>query len=614
MRTLFVAALAAAVAAPAAAKDEKTVAVFNLSGALTEAPAAADDPFAGGAVESLQQLTGRIRKAAADEDVAAVVLNYGGLGLGRAQAEELNDAVEDVKKAGKPVWCYTDSFMLTGYTLAAPADRISVSPEGAVLVTGIYGEQMFLRGMLDKVGVTPDFIALGDYKAAGEQFMRKSPSDFAQEDTDKLFDGLYDAMLTEIAEGRGVDKAKAEAWINEGVYSGTEAKADGLIDAAETREQFTAALEEKLGGAVKYDKAYGKPKGKSLDLNNPFDVMNFYVELLSGPKTKRYTKDSVAVVHITGAIMDGEAQTSPLGAVGGAFSGPVRRALLDAAEEDTVKAVVLRVDSPGGSAIASEVMLQAAKIVAEKKPLVVSMGNVAASGGYYVSMAAEKIFADAATITGSIGVVSGKFATEDMFEKVGINFVPVKRGENADLFATSDTWNDEQEAELKQWMQDTYKTFKGHVTANRGDKLSKPIDELAGGRVYTGKQALENGLIDEIGGLREAIAYAAKKAGLGEDPEVRTIPEPKNFLEQLLAGMQPKKNEHPNRLSVAGPVNGGLLNGGPAASQTLLDLAMPVVSKLDSRRAAAVREALLQAEIVRQNRLAVIAPIFVQAP
>ena len=611
MRTLLLTAAAAALAAsPAAAKDKdaNTIALFNLSGALTETPTAADDPFAGGASESLLSLTGRMRKAAADEDVKAVVLNYGGLGLGRAQAEELAKVIKEVKGAGKPVWGYADALVLTGYPLMAQADRLTLSPEGALIVTGIYGEQMFLRGMLDKIGVEPDFVALGDYKAAGEQFMRKSPSDFAQKNTDWLFDSLYESMLEMVAEGRGVDVAKAKEWINEGVYSATEATEKGLLDGAETREQFTAALEEKLGGEVKYDRSFGKAKSKTIDLSSPFGVMNFYADLLSGPGKKKARPD-VAVVHVNGAIMDGEPSASPFGAAGGAYSGPIRDHLLDVAEDDAVKAVVLRVDSPGGSAIASEVILQACKIVAEKKPLVVSMGNVAASGGYYVSMAGERIFADAQTITGSIGVVSGKVATSGLFDKLGINFVPVERGENADLFSTSETWDDEQEAELKAWMNDAYKTFKGHVTANRGDKLSKPIDELAGGRVYTGEQGIENGLVDEIGGLREAVAYAADKAGLKEGKyEVGTVPAAKNFIEVLLADLQPKKDETPNRLGVAGP------QAAPAASTTLVDLAMPLLSQVAPRRAAAVRDALVQAEIVRQGKVAVIAPIYLMAP
>lgn len=577
---------------------KKRVALFNLGGALTEKPAPTDDPFSMGASESLASLTKRIRAAADDEKIAAVVFVYDGIGLGRAQSEELIAAIDHVKAAHKPVWAYADALMMGGYSLLAQADRVSVSPEGAVIATGIYGGQMYLRGMLDKIGIEPDFIAIGDYKSAGETFTRRGPSDFARQNLNWLFDSLYESMLTQIADGRGVDKTQAEAWINEGVYSGVEAVEDGLVDAAETREAMVDALEEKLGGEVEFDRKYAKSSGKTIDLSSPFGILNFYAELLGGPRSTKITKPTVAIVHVNGAIMDGSPQASPFGAAEGAYSQPIRKALLNCAEEDMIKAVVLRVDSPGGSAIASEVILQACKVVADKKPLVVSMGNVAGSGGYYVSMAGERIFADATTITGSIGVVSGKLATTSMWDKVGIEFVPFARGKNADLFATDQTWTKDQKAELKQWMLDAYKTFTGHVKANRGDKLSKPIDELAGGRVFSGEQALDNGLIDEIGTLHDAIAYAAKKAGLTADEyQLQAVPRPQSFFDLLAADLQPKKDKHPNRLQMS-----------------ILDAALPMIQKLDPVKATAVRDAILQLEIVNQNRVGLIAPIILSGP
>lgn len=574
-------------------EDPTRVALFNLSGALGEKPAAQDDIFMTQAGESLASLTKRMRQAADDKNIAAIVVVHSGIALGRAQAEEVIEALQYAKAAGKPVWAYADALMFGGYTILAQADRLSVSPEGAVIATGLYGGQMYLKGLLDKIGVEPDFIAIGDYKAAGETFTRTGPSDFARQNLNWLFDSLYASMLEQVAAGRGVDVAKAEEWIDEGVYSGTEAVSDGLVDAAETREQMVAALEEKLGGTVKFERRYGKSSGKTIDLSSPFGVMNFYAELLGGPKSTKITKPTVAIVHVNGAIMDGSPTASPFGVAEGAFSQPIRKALLDAAEEDMVKAVVLRVDSPGGSAIASEVILQAAKIVADKKPLIVSMGNVAASGGYYVSMAAEKIFADATTITGSIGVVSGKMATKGMWDKVGIEFVPFARGKNADLFSSDNEWTDAQEEELTQWMLDAYKTFTGHVTANRGDKLDKPMDELAGGRVYSGAQALELGLVDEIGSLYSAITYAAEKAGLKDGKyELQAIPRPKSLIEMMAMDMQPKKDSHPNRLQMS-----------------IFDAALPLIENLDPVKAKAVKQALMQLDVLRQNRVALIAPV-----
>lgn len=588
----------AAKQADAEENTSKRVALFKLSGAVTEAPAAADDPFNTGATESLASLSKRIRSAATDDEIAAVVLVYDGVSLGRAQSEELVHAVRTVTKARKPVWAYADALMMGGYSLLAQADRLSVSPEGAVIATGLYGGQMYLKGMLDKIGVEPDFIAIGDYKAAGETFTRRGPSDFARKNLNWLFDSLYASLLEQIATGRGVDVAKAEEWINEGVFSGTEAVAKGLVDAAETREEMVAALEKELDGDVVFDRSYGKSKGKTIDLSSPFGVLNFYADLLAGPRSAKITKPTVAIVHVNGAIMDGSPQASPFGSAGGAYSQPIRRSLLNAAEEDMVKAVVLRVDSPGGSAIASEVILQACKVVAEKKPLIVSMGNVAASGGYYVSMAGKRIFADATTITGSIGVVSGKMATTGMWDKIGIEFVPFARGKNADLFSADQPWTADQKAELKQWMLDAYKTFTGHVTANRGEKLSDPIDDLAGGRVFSGQQALEKGLVDEIGTLHAAVAYAAEQAGLKSDKyQLQVIPRPKAFIEILMADMQPKKDSHPNRLQMS-----------------IMDMAMPMIETLDPVKARAVRDAILQLEIVHQNRIGLVAPIIMTGP
>lgn len=580
--------------------DPERVALFKLSGALGEKPAAQDDPFAltAGATESLASLTRRIRKAADDKNIKAIVFEYAGMAFGRAQNEELIEAIRYAKASDKPVWAYSDALMMGGYSLMSQADRLAVSPEGAVIVTGIYGGQMYFKDMLKKVGVKADFVAIGDYKSAGESYTRSEPSDFARQNLDWLFDSLYDSMLGQIAEGRGVDRAKAEAWINEGVFSGVEAVNDGLVDAAETREAMVEALEAELGGTVKFDRKYAKSAGKTIDLSSPFGVINFYAELLGGPKSKKITKPTVAIVHVNGVIMDGSPTSSPFGVAEGAFSQPIRQALLDAAEEDMVKAVVLRVDSPGGSAIASEVILQAAKQVAAKKPLVVSMGNVAASGGYYVSMAAEKIFADETTITGSIGVVSGKFATTGMWDKVGINFVPFSRGKNANLFSSDQPWTDDQEAELTQWMLDAYGTFTGHVKANRGELLTKPMDDLAGGRVYSGAQAKDLGLVDELGTLQDAIKYVAGKAKLQDGKyQLQAIPRPKSFIEMMAMDLQPSKDEHPNRLQMS-----------------IIDAALPIIDKLDPVRARAFKQGIQQLDVIHTNRVGLIAPVIISNP
>ena len=244
-------------------------------------------------------------------------------------------------------------------------------------------------------------------------------------------------------------------------------------------------------------------------------IFNFYAELLGGKKIKSH-KDAVAIVYVEGPIVLGSTESSILDPGSkAAASTPIRRALDKAAADDSIKAVVLRVNSPGGSATASEIILNATKRVKAKKPLVVSMGNVAGSGGYYVACGADTIFADATTITGSIGVVGGKLATTEMWNKIGINWKEYNRGDHAALLASSGIFTPEQRKIVQSWMDEIYGVFKSHVTEIRGSRLKKPLDDIAGGRVYMGQQALELGLVDKIGdpGRCRKIRGSRSKAG-----------------------------------------------------------------------------------------------------
>jgi protease-4 len=254
----------------------------------------------------------------------------------------------------------------------------------------------------------------------------------------------------------------------------------------------------------------------------------------------------------------------------------------------------LRIDSPGGSATGSEVILQATNRLKAKKPLVVSMGNVAGSGGYYVACGADTIFADAGTITGSIGVVGGKFITTDMWHKIGVNWHPYARGKNADLLSTDADFSPQQRERLQAWMNDIYGVFKGHVTAIRGNRLKKPIDDIAGGRVYTGKQALDLGLVDKIGTLSDAIAFAADQAKL-TDYDVRAVPEPKNLLQQLVEQSAGGEND-PDRITT-----GGSGNAARATNDALLKLVAPVLTELDPQHVKLLRTAVDQLQLVQRE-------------
>jgi protease IV len=574
------------------------IAVFTLSGPITETPTPDDPLFGSIGSESLKSLVERIDKAVADDNIKAAVLMLGDTSLGYAQLSEIRDAMDRLKEAGKPVYAHADSVQFGGYLLLSGASRLSIVPQGDVWVNGIYGEQVFLRGLFDLVGVKPDFLTCGDYKSAGEMFTHTQPSPEAAEMTKWLYDGIYDSMLKLIASGRSVDVAKAREWVDEGLYTPEEAKDKGLIDAIETRRQFEAHLKSQHGEDLKFVKKYGQKSGTAIDPNNPFALLQLWAQILTGPQTRKSTKDAVAIVYIDGPILEGSPGTSLFGAVGGAYSTPLRKALHEVAEDETVKAVVLRISSPGGSVVASEIILNASKQVAEKKPLLVSMGDVAGSGGYYVACGTDTIYADEATITGSIGVIAGKLVTTDMFRRVGVNFSPVQRGENAGLLSGAQPFTEKEQAELQSWMDDIYGVFKDHVTSARGDKLKKPIDEIAGGRVYTGQQALELGLVDEIGGLDAALKDAADEAGLEEGKyEVRIHPRPKNFLEDLFAELAPPKKEDDKHIS-----------------SQLLSAALPALNAVDPQRLQLLQLALRQLDILQKEGVMLTMPVLDVTP
>ena len=358
-------------------------------------------------------------------------------------------------------------------------------------------------------------------------------------------------------------------------------------------------LKGKYGHDVVFDKKYGQKKQPSLDLSSPFAVFQLWAEMMGQGQKKGPSKPAVGIVYVDGPIILGGGQAS-LFADAAASSSKIRKALDQAARDDSIKAVVLRVNSPGGSAVASEIILDATRRVKAKKPFVVSMGNVAGSGGYYVACASDVIFADESTITASIGVVGGKLATKDMWKKVGVTFKSYKRGKNSGLLASSDPLTKEERERLQGWMDEIYGVFKGHVQAIRGGRLKKPIDELAGGRVFTGKQALELGLIDKIGGLGDAIVHVAGQAKLSEY-EVRTVPAPKNFLEQLIEDASGAGRRR------AG-IGLGMSRRIPAGPESLVNLAMPFLKHLDPHRVAAVKDALRHLQLLQREGVLLMMP------
>ncbi|MBO50088.1 MAG: signal peptide peptidase SppA [Planctomycetaceae bacterium] len=588
---------------PSVAKPAKppvvptSVAVFGLGGAVSEGPGGGDlsSLLSGTAPESLRSLVSRMDRAGRDKQVAAVALLYNGPVVGSAQLEELVSAVDRLRETGKPVYLLAESMGTGGYVLASHCSHLSVVPGGELALVGLATESPYIRGLLDWLGVEPDFLTCGDFKSAGEMYMREGPSRNAAAMGDRLLDSQYRTYVDLIASGRNVDRKQVRHWIDQGPYTASRARAAGLIDAVEHRREFYDRMRRAHGQASRLLTRYGLPPRQQVDLSSPLGLIQFYSKLLQGPGRVVNRGDTIAMVYLEGTIVGGSMPISPTG--GAAASSETLRKTLAVVERDkAIKAVVLRIDSPGGSALASEVILDAVRKVQANKPVIVSMGNVAASGGYYVASYADEILAQPTTITGSIGVVGGKFATTGLWDKLGIKWASRSRGANATLNGTAAVFTDDQRDRVQEQMDEIYGTFKRHVVDGRGKKLKKPIEQIAGGRVYTGRQALELGLVDRMGGQVDAIAAAAKRAGIRKYT-IREYPESRGLFDSLMGTRQPDR---------PGPLVGRRRSRREGVR--LLDRVVPLLGTLEPQRAEAIRRIVGHLERLQHERVFLLAP------
>ena len=588
---------------PSVAKPAKppvvptSVAVFGLGGAVSEGPGGGDlsSLLSGTAPESLRSLVSRMDRAGRDKQVAAVALLYNGPVVGSAQLEELVSAVDRLRERGKPVYLLAESMGTGGYVLASHCSHLSVVPGGELALVGLATESPYIRGLLDWLGVEPDFLTCGDFKSAGEMYMREGPSRNAAAMGDRLLDSQYRTYVDLIAGGRNVDRKQVRHWIDQGPYTASRARAAGLIDAVEHRREFYDRMRRAHGQTSRLLTRYGLPPRQQVDLSSPLGLIQFYSKLLQGPGRVVNRGDTIAMVYLEGTIVGGSMPISPTG--GAAASSETLRKTLAVVERDkAIKAVVLRIDSPGGSALASEVILDAIRKVQANKPVIVSMGNVAASGGYYVASYADEILAQPTTITGSIGVVGGKFATTGLWDKLGIKWASRSRGANATLNGTARVFTDDQRDRVQEQMDEIYGTFKRHVVDGRGKKLKKPIEQIAGGRVYTGRQALELGLVDRMGGQVDAIAAAAKRAGIRKYT-IREYPESQGLFDSLMGTRQSDRS---------GPLVGR--RRGRREGVRLLDRVVPLLGTLEPQRAEAIRRIVGHLERLQHERVFLLAP------
>ena len=569
-----------------------TLPVFRLDGALSESPSELAHLLGETKPQTLHELVSRLDQAAQDSQVPAVVILLESPEIGLAQTQELRQAMGRLRQAGKKVHLFAEALDMGTYLLSTGASNITVVPSGMLMVMGLNSEALYLRGLLDKIGVQPDLVHIGEYKSAGEIFTRSGPSEEALQQMNRLLDDVYSRMIGAVARTREMGTDQAEAALTSGPYSAEQALDIGLIDSVRYRKDFLDRLSSRYEAEL--DTRYGGKKTPELDFSTPFAIFQLLSDLMQDVQPA-LSSASIAIVNVEGLIVRGK--SSDGGATGKLVgSRTLRQALEKAAQDDTVKAVVLRVDSPGGSALASEIIWKGTQRIRQAKPLVVSMGNVAASGGYYVSCGADRIFADESTITGSIGVLGGKMVTVGMWDKLGVNWHRLPRGRHATLFSPSAPFSEHDREFIREFMNETYETFKQRVTEGRGTRLKGDLEPLAGGRVYTGRQALEIGLVDDLGGLHEALAFAAERAGL-ETYKVRLLPEPKTILDLLLEALGLDEDSDLE------------LGGAPSAlADPLVKAALPLLGNVDPWRRAAALRSLRVAEVLTREGVIVVPP------
>jgi len=513
----------------AAGAAPRVVAVIRLDGVVVESPGEFFLGFSGlGSAPALVNLLETFEQAARDGQIDAVLLSIEEPVLGWAQVDEVRAGLQRLRQAGKKTYAYAESLEQSGYLVACACDRIVMSPGAELGLTGLAVNAVYFKDLLDKLGLEADFLHLGDSKSAAEPFTRTGPSEAERRQLERLLDDLYGHLVDSIVVGRGLSVSAVRELIDNGPYLAGQARQAGLIDEVLHREAFLKYLEHELGGPVRLRQDYGRRSFAGLRLDNPFAFLAELQRLLAPPPEP--AGDVIAVVYIDGPIASGESEAGFGGALIG--SRTIRFALNEAGKDPRVKAVVVRINSPGGSATASEVMCDAVRRCAAEKPVVASMGDVAASGGYYVACGAPDILAQATTITGSIGVVGGKIAFGALLDKLGVSAWSAQRGRNADLYSSFRVFNSRERLRLYDLLEQTHAAFKAVVFAARGAKLQGSLEYLAQGQIFSGREAAALGLVDGLGGLQDAIRLAAEKAHV-TDYHLRHLPRPKSLAELL---------------------------------------------------------------------------------
>jgi protease-4 len=454
----------------------------------------------------------QLQQAKEDKTVDGIMLRLGIGGYSMARLQEMRDAVLDFRASGKKAICYMELAGNKEYYLAAACDKIVLNPAGYLALNGLRSEVTFYKDVLDKLGIEADLYHIGKYKSASEAFTREGMSDAYRESLNSFLDDISDQMVSGIAEGRGISHAEVKKRIDEGPYTAREAKEAALVDELVYADQLKEVAEQEFGkNAIKLSgKEYGNYEYHGYDW---------------------FAKPKLAVIYAAGIIAPGksmfaEEASSFLSIPRIMGSETISKAVKKARTDDSIKAIVLRIDSGGGSVFASDVIWREVMLAKDKKPVIVSMGGVAASGGYYIACPADVIVAEPATVTGSIGIIGGKFSLRGFYDKLGIKKEIFKRGKNSDIYTMYAGFTDEQREIVNRQIREMYDDFVRKVAQGR-NMAEETVESVAQGRVWTGKQAHDNGLVDELGGLQLAVSIAKVKADLKPDEDVEIVVFPK---------------------------------------------------------------------------------------
>jgi protease-4 len=510
---------------------------FTLDGTYTATKTVST--FGTSSTKTLRGLFKKLDTLKTDDEIAGIIFKIDSVSVGWATLQEIRNKLHEFRETEKETIGYLESGGNAEYLLAAAMERIVLMPTGSLNLTGLRAEVIFYKGLLDKLDIQADMLAMGKYKSGVEPYMRDGMSEAFRESMTAILDDLYAQLLEDIAESRdGITTERVSDLVDRGPFTAEEAQQEQLVDALQYYDELLDALKTASPDEeVQVVKPDYERKRKVPDMNSFAGLMQL-LSMLNPPQRARTStaENQIALIYANGPILpdiDSFFASMPV-----ITPETLNEAFVKARTDDSVRAVVLRIDSPGGSALASDLIWREVMLTQRKKPVVVSMGDVAASGGYYIAMAAGTIVAHPSTLTGSIGVFGGKLNMKGFYNKIGLTKEIIAHGQNATLYSDYGGFTPTERERVEKIMKTVYKDFVSKAAAGRSKSFDE-IDEIAQGRVWTGKQAKALGLVDELGGLDTALSIAKEQAGFADDDKVNLIvlPEQKPFFEQLMERM-----------------------------------------------------------------------------